>query len=42
MDHRDVTTIVRLVADIRDDVAEIRRLMEDDNGEEEEIDEADA
>jgi hypothetical protein len=35
IDHRDVTTILGLIVDIRDDVAEIRRLLEDENGEEE-------
>ena len=35
IDNRDVTTIIGLIVDIRDDVAEIRRLLEDDNGEEE-------
>jgi hypothetical protein len=35
IDHRDVTTIMGLIVDIRDDVAEIRRLLEDENGEEE-------
>ncbi|MFL6016407.1 MAG: hypothetical protein ACJ74V_02595 [Gaiellaceae bacterium] len=39
--HRDVTTIMGLIVDIRDHVAEIRRLLEEDNGEEE-ADEADA
>jgi hypothetical protein len=34
IDHRDVTTILGLIVDIRDDVAEIRRLLGDENGEE--------
>jgi hypothetical protein len=40
--HRDITTIMGFLGDIRVDVAVIRRLMEDENGEEEEDDEADA
>lgn len=39
--HGDVTTIMRLLADVRDDVAVIRRLLEDEDGEEE-VDEANA
>jgi hypothetical protein len=42
MEHRDVTTIMRLIADIHADVRRIRRLLEDDNGEEEEEREPDA
>jgi hypothetical protein len=41
MSHQDVTTIMRLIGDIRVDVAVIRRLLEEDDGEEE-FDEADA
>jgi hypothetical protein len=40
IDHRDVTTIMGLLVDIRDDVTEIRRLLEDDG--EEEAEETDA
>jgi hypothetical protein len=36
--HRDVTTIMELIVDIRDDVREIRKQLEDDNGEDEEAD----
>jgi hypothetical protein len=39
--HRDVSTIMGLIGDIRFDVAVIRRLLEDEDGEEE-ADEADA
>jgi hypothetical protein len=35
VEHRDVTTIMALLGDIKDDVREIRRLLEDENGEEE-------
>ena len=42
-DHRDVTTVMAMIADIKDDVRKIRRLLEDENGEEEEeVPEADA
>jgi hypothetical protein len=41
IEHSDVTTIMGLLGDIKDDVHEIRRLLEDENGEEEEP-EADA
>jgi hypothetical protein len=41
IEHRDVTTIVEMLADIRDHVSAIHRLMEDENGEEE-ADETDA
>jgi hypothetical protein len=34
--HRDVTTIMELLGDIRADVAAIRVLLEEDSGEEEE------
>jgi uncharacterized protein YukE len=33
--HSDVTTIMRLLGDIRDDVRKIRNALEDDDGEEE-------
>jgi hypothetical protein len=42
INHRDVTTIMALVADIQRDVRRIRNLLEDDNGEEEEVPEDDA
>jgi hypothetical protein len=35
IDHRDVTTIMGLLGDIQRDVAQIRRLLEDDDGQEE-------
>jgi hypothetical protein len=35
IDHRDVTTIMALLGDIRLDVQTIRVLLEDDDGEEE-------
>ena len=38
--HQDVTTIMRLLGDIKDDVRGIRDLLED-NGGEEEVPEAD-
>jgi hypothetical protein len=41
IEHRDVTTIMALLGDIKGDVREIRMLLEDDNGEEEEAPEAD-
>jgi hypothetical protein len=41
IEHRDVTTIMGLLGDIKEDVREIRRLLEDEDGEEEEP-EADA
>jgi hypothetical protein len=34
--HRDVTTTMRLLSDIQVDVRAIRRLLEEENGEEEE------
>ena len=34
--HGDVTTITSLLVDMRDDVREIRRLLEEEDGEEEE------
>jgi hypothetical protein len=41
IDHRDVTTIMGLLGDLREDVRAIRLHLEEDNGEEEEP-EADA
>jgi hypothetical protein len=41
IDHRDVTTIMSLLADIQLDVRGIRDLLEDDDGEEEEAPEDD-
>jgi hypothetical protein len=35
IEHRDVTTIMGLLADIHEDVQAIRHLLEDENGEEE-------
>ena len=35
IDHNDVTTIMRLLGDIQQDVHAIRELLEDDDGEEE-------
>jgi hypothetical protein len=35
IEHRDVTTIMRLLGDIHYEVREIRRLLEDGDGEEE-------
>jgi hypothetical protein len=35
IDHRDVTTIMGLLGDFQHDVARIRRLLEDEDGEEE-------
>lgn len=35
IDHRDVTTIMRLLGDVQTDVGVIRALLEDENGEEE-------
>jgi hypothetical protein len=42
LSFRDVTTIMTLITDIKDDVRAIRRLLEEDDGEEEEDAEADA
>jgi hypothetical protein len=42
IDHRDVTTIMGVLGDIQHDVAEIRRLLEGEDGEEEEDAEDDA
>ena len=36
IEHRDVTTIMGLLGDIQLDVAQIRRLLEDEDGQEEE------
>ena len=36
IEHRDVTTIMALLGDIKNDVRRIRALLEDENGEEEE------
>jgi hypothetical protein len=36
IDHRDVTTTMRMIGDIQVDVEAIRSLLEDDDGEEEE------
>lgn len=35
IEHRDVTTIMRLLADIHEEVLLIRQILEDDDGEEE-------
>jgi hypothetical protein len=35
IDHRDVTTIMGLLGDIQHDVARNRRMLEDEDGEEE-------
>jgi hypothetical protein len=35
IEHRDVTTIMTLLSYIREDVRQIRRLLEEDDGEEE-------
>ena len=35
IEHRDVTTIMAILGDIRDDVREIRILLENDDAEEE-------
>ena len=42
IDHQDVTTIVGLLGDIREDVGIIRRLLEEEDDGEEEDPEADA
>jgi hypothetical protein len=42
IEQRDVTTIMRLLSDIQIDVSRIRELMEEDNGEEEEVPEDDS
>jgi hypothetical protein len=41
IEHRDVTTIMGLLGDIQSDVARIRELLEDDDGEEPEAPEDD-
>ncbi len=41
IDHRDVTTIMGLLGDIQHDVARIRHLLEDEDGQEEEAAEDD-
>lgn len=38
IEHQDVTTIMALLGDIKNDVRRIRTLLEDENGEEEEED----
>ena len=38
MSHSDVTTIMRLLSDIQQDVAKIREILEDDDEEEAEAD----
>jgi hypothetical protein len=38
IEHREVTTIMALLGDIKNDVRRIRTLLEDENGEEEEED----
>jgi hypothetical protein len=42
IEHRDVTTIMGLLGDIQADVRVIRKMLEDDDGEEEEAPEDDA
>jgi hypothetical protein len=42
IEHQDVTTIMALISDIQADVRRIRNLMEDDDGEEEEVPEDDS
>jgi hypothetical protein len=39
--HKDVTTLMAMIADIKVDVAAILRLLSEDDGEEEEEDETD-
>ena len=41
IEHRDVTTIMRLLGDVQADVRRIRNLLEDEDGEEEEVPEDD-
>lgn len=36
IDHRDVTTTMRMISDLQIDVERIRTLLEDDDGEEKE------
>jgi uncharacterized protein YukE len=40
--HQDVTTIMDLLADIRDEARQIRQLLEDEDGEEEATDDLDS
>ena len=42
IDHRDVTTIMGLLGDIQAEVRKIRKLLEDEDGEEEETPEDNA
>ena len=42
IEHRDVTTIMRLIGDIQLDVSRIRELLEDEDGDEEELPEDDS
>jgi hypothetical protein len=42
IEHRNVTTIMGLLADTYDEVWRIRKLLEDEDGEEEEVPEGDA
>jgi hypothetical protein len=42
IEFRDVTTIMRLIGEIRIDVGRIRLILEDEDGEEEEAPEDDA
>ena len=42
IEHSDVTTIMGLLADIHDEVRQIRKLLEDEDGEEEEVPEGDS
>jgi len=42
IEHRDVTTSMRLLADVQVDVRRIRNLLENESGEEEEASEDDA
>jgi len=42
IEHGDVTTIMGLLADIHDEVRQIRKLLEDEDGEEEEVPEGDS
>jgi hypothetical protein len=42
IEHRDVTTIMGQLADIDDEVWRIRKLLEDEDGEEEELPEGDS
>jgi hypothetical protein len=42
LDHRDITTVMMLLGDIQSDVRRIRRMLEEDYGEEEEDPEDDS